>query len=185
MENINREKFIKYLFENRGKRLNKLKTTIMELSKMGIKQDLIWEDVDSLVKSKNSSNNAAQIIYEEKFNKVFDNLLEPVMGLPEAILDNFLKLQGCPTEEKDMAKSRLKMELRNEPLTTLLNDYLKIPIDLRNEKNNQPSLKKVPQYLQGWEDKDKKLFFDNLWKILEEIGFSDEEIGIAWRLEFP
>jgi len=190
MENI-KEEFMKYLLQEEKSRLAKLSKTIYvyKSSQFYIGQSDIWVDVSDWLDKKNNPNNAAQDIYEEKFLKVFYSLLESADL--DIFLDNFIKSNGYDKRDKSSIKLWLPLKLLNQPLAMMLNNHLSTSIDLRSVENNKVFLsREVPQYLKGgenkkgWEDKDKELFFNNLWEILKGINFTDEEIGTFWRENF-
>jgi hypothetical protein len=64
--------------------------------------------------------------------------------------------------------------------TRMLNKSLQqTSIDLNTVENNPSFLySEVPKHLDSW--KDTQLFFNNLWEILKELKFTDDEIGVAW-----
>jgi hypothetical protein len=186
MENINKEEFIEYLLQGRKARLNNLKQQINNFKRVGgITQSEIWPHVDIWSNIRNSSDSAdekiypAKKIYEQKFLEVLWDLLELVLD------DNFFKSKGYKIEQKAMIRSVLMVQLLNKPIAIMLNKHLKTSnIDLKSVENDPSFSSKIPQYLKDWKDEDKELFFNNLWKILEEIKFTDEEIGSAWRSKF-
>src|SRR6478672_2721942 len=121
MENINKEEFFEYLLQGRERRLDELKENIYvyKTSGFNIGQSDIWSDVSNWLQSKNSSNNAAQKIYEEKFLQVFNDLLKSVD------LDDFLKSKGYNAQEKPILESLLRLQLLSQPIAIMLNDHLK------------------------------------------------------------
>jgi len=176
MIDINKEEFVNYILQGRKERLKNLseKISTLRIRLGGISQSDIWSTVKS-----NSDNNQ---IYKRGFLPVFDSLLETV-------LDNYLKSiddddnaeETKPILRPPGIKKKLRGELLNQPIAEMFNTYcLPTSIDLKSVENNNSFLdEEVPQYLESCEDQE--LFFNNLWKILEELNFADEEIGIAWK----
>lgn len=176
MKDINKEELVNYILQGRKERLKNLGKKISTLRILGgISQSDIWSI------AKNNSNNNK--IYKIGFLPVFDYLLETV-------LDDFLKSidddddnaeETKPILRPPGFKKKLRGELLNQPIAKMFNTHcLPTSIDLKSVANNNYFLdEEVPQYLESCEDQE--LFFNNLWKILEELNFADEEIGIAWK----
>jgi len=154
MENANREKLVKSLVQRRKQDLRDFNLSISQWKIAGyyIGQSDIWSVIE------NSPFNTANEVYK-KFWSVFDYLLE---------LIHF---------NKDY---KTYIELLGQPIARMLNKSLeKISIDLNAVENNPSFLHtEVPKYLDSW--KDTELFFNNLWEILKELKFTDDEIGFAW-----
>jgi hypothetical protein len=176
VKDINKEELVKYILQTREKRLANKPISEWKV-KYNISQSEIWLDIkNSLI------NTSMKEVYEKGFLPTFDQLLDTV-------LDDFLKSKKYdPEQAKFFVWSRLKRELLHQPIAIMFNKHLKTSIDFKSveesflEKEIPQYLKseeEIPQYLKSWEDKE--LFFNNLWEILKEINFADEEIGFVWR----
>jgi len=154
MENTNREKLVKYLVERRKQDIRDFNLSILEWKVAGfyIGQGDIWSVIEK------SPINTANELYN-KFWSVFNYLLELIRF------------------DKD---AKTNTELLAQPIARMLNKFLQqTSIDLNTVENNPSFLySEVPKHLDSW--KDTQLFFDNLWEILKELKFTDDEIGVAW-----
>jgi hypothetical protein len=156
MENPNREKLVKSLVQKRKQDID-IQDFNLSISQLKIKGYYIGQsDIWSLIE--NSPFNTPKEIYN-KFWSVFDYLL------------------GLIRFNKD---AKTNIELLGQPIAAMLNNYFEeISIDLKAVENNSLFLSsEVPKYLDSW--KDTELFFKNLWEILKELKFTDDEIGVAW-----
>jgi hypothetical protein len=175
LKDINKEELVRYILQEQKKRLYENDKAISQYKvTYGIKQNGIW--LNGISKGGiwlNIKDMSIKEIYEIGFLQTFDYLLKTV-------LEDFIKFKKYddPKQIKDLVWSHLKRELLHQPIAIMFND-LKPPIDFKSVGESFLE-KEVPQHLESW--KDKELFFDNLWKILEEINFADEEIGFAWRI---
>jgi hypothetical protein len=154
MENTNRQKLVKSLVERRKQDIRDFNLSILEWKVAGfyIGQGDIWSVIEK------SPINTANELYN-KFWSVFNYLLELIRF------------------DKD---AKTNTELLGQPIARMLNKFLQqTSIDLNTVENNPSFLySEVPKHLDSW--KDTQLFFDNLWEILKELKFTDDEIGVAW-----
>lgn len=156
MESTNREKLLKSLIQRREQDPRDFNLSIYEWKVAGyyIGQSDIWSVIEK------SPINTTKEVYKE-FWSVFNYLLD------------LIRFNKDP---------KTNIELLGQPIAAMLNNCLEekeTSIDLKTVENNPLFLHtEVPKYLDSWEDTE--LFFNNLWGILKELKFTDDEIGVAW-----
>jgi len=164
MVHTNAERFLKRLSQvNKEEKRNFLNNYIAQWEKeAGCKmtQNDLWSEIQKNIESRPEINTAKKFYNSEFWSRVCGFLIE------------FKNIDGGVPMSILLA----------EPIAKMLENYRKISISVENNKLLFVQKTVPEQHLDSWKDTDMELLFNNLWEILREVNFSDQDIGLAWAL---